>query len=245
MTTRIDEIAPDIYRLSTFVPEVAAPDGFTFNQFLIAADEPLLFHTGMRGLFPSVSEAVARVVPLARLRWIAFGHVEGDECGAMNLFLAAAPEATVAHGEVGCMTSLGDMADRPPRPLADGEVIDLGRRRVRHIDTPHVPHAWEACVLFEESTATLFCGDLFTHVGDPPPLTEQDLVGPALAAEDLFLATALTPATGPTLRRLAELEPKALAVMHGASFHGDGAAALRALADGYEARLRAAEGGAA
>lgn len=242
MTTRVDEIAPDIYRLSTFVPEVAAPDGFTFNQFLVAGDAPLLFHTGMRGLFPAVSEAVSRIVPVASLRWITFGHVEGDECGAMNLFLAAAPEATVAHGVIGCMTSLGDMADRPPRSLADGEVIDLGRRRVRHIDTPHVPHAWESRVLFEESTRTLFCGDLFTHVGDPPPLTETDIVEKALSAEDLFLATALTPATGPTIRSLAELAPTTLAVMHGSSFRGDGAAALRALADGYEARLRAAEG---
>lgn len=242
MTTRVDEIAAGIYRLSTFVPEVAAPDGFTFNQFLVSADQPLLFHTGMRALFPSVSEAVSRVVPLARVRWITFGHVEGDECGAMNLFLAAAPDASVAHGEIGCLTSLNDLADRPPRALADGEEIDLGGRRVRHIDTPHVPHGWESRVLFEETTGTLFCGDLFTHVGDPPAVTEEDIVGPALAAEDLFLATALTPQTAPTMRRLAELEPSTLAVMHGSSFRGDGGAALRALADGYEARLRKAEG---
>ena len=165
METNVDEIADGIYRLSTWVPEVAPPAGFTFNQFLIAADEPLLFHTGPRAMFPLVSEAVSRIVPVDQLRWITFGHVESDECGSMNEFLAAAPRAEVAHGGLGCMVSLNDMADRPPRPLADGEVIDLGGKRVRHIDTPHVPHAWEARVLYEETTGTLLCGDLFTHLG--------------------------------------------------------------------------------
>ena len=148
MKTSTHEIANRIYRLSTCVPD-AAPGGFTFNQFLIDADEPLLFHTGPRRMFPLVSEAVARIVSLERLRWIAFGHVESDECGAMNEFLAAAPSAEVAHGALGCMVSLDDLCDRPPRKLADGEVIDLGGKRVRHIDTPHVPHNWEARVLFE------------------------------------------------------------------------------------------------
>src|SRR5687768_259127 len=149
MTTKLDEIAPRIYRLSTYVPDVG-PTGFTFNQFLIDDAEPLLFHTGPRAMFPLVREAIERVLPLDRLRWITFGHVESDECGAMNEFLAAAPHSQVAHGAIGCMVSLDDMADRPPRPLADGEVLELGATRVRHIDTPHVPHGWEARVLYEE-----------------------------------------------------------------------------------------------
>ena len=185
MKTSTHEIADRIYRLSTCVPD-AAPGGFTFNQFLVDADEPLLFHTGPRRMFPLVSEAVARILPLERLRWIAFGHVESDECGAMNEFLAAAPRAEVAHGALGCMVSLDDLCDRPPRKLADGEVIDLGGKRVRHIDTPHVPHNWEARVLFEETTGTLFCGDLFTHAGDGPAITDADIVGPRTRGRGAF-----------------------------------------------------------
>ncbi|HET6963479.1 MAG TPA: MBL fold metallo-hydrolase, partial [Acidimicrobiales bacterium] len=157
MTTKVDEIGPDIYRLSTVVPGIG-PNGFTFNQFLLVDEEPLLFHTGHRSMFSSIRDAVERVMPLERLRWITFGHVESDECGAMNELLAAAPRSEVAHGGVGCMVSLNEMADRPPRPLADGEVIELGTKRVRHIDTPHVPHGWEARVLYEETTGTLLCG---------------------------------------------------------------------------------------
>ena len=239
MQTRTDEIADGIYRFSTFVPEVT-PDGFTFNQFLIRAEEPLLFHTGPRALFASVSQAVSRVVPLADLRWITFGHVEADECGAMNHWLAVAPRSVVAHGAVGVLVSLNDLCDRPPRALADGEVLDLGGKRVRHIDTPHVPHNWEARVLFEESTRTLLGGDLLTHVGDGPAVTEGDIVQPAQAAEEMFRATCITPATGPTIRRLADLEPTTLAVMHGSSFRGDGARALRDLAGFYEGMLRGA-----
>ena len=236
MNTRTDEIADGIFRFSTFVPG-ASPVGFTFNQFLVKAAHPLLFHTGPRALFASVSQAVARVVPLAELRWITFGHVEADECGSMNRWLSAAPRAEVAHGEVGVMVSLQDLCDRPPRALKDGEVLDLGGKRVRHLDTPHVPHNWEAGVLFEETTGTLFTGDLFTRLGDGPALTEGDIVTPALEAEDLFHATALTGATGTTLRRLATLTPTTLALMHGSSFRGDGARALNALADAYDARL--------
>lgn len=239
MTTRTHEIAERIYRISTYVPEVT-PDGFTFNQFLVDADQPLLFHTGPRGMFPLVAEAIARIVPLARLRWIAFGHVEADECGSMNQFLAAAPHAAVAHGALGCMVSLDDLCDRPPRKLADGEVIDLGGRRVRNIDTPHVPHNWEARVLFEETTGTLFCGDLLTHVGNGPALTDGDIVGPALAAENLFHATALAPATAPTIRALAALEPRTLALMHGSSTHARCRESLTQLADAYEAQRRLA-----
>jgi flavorubredoxin len=237
--TALDEIAEGIFRLSTFVPEVG-PTGFTFNQFLIRADEPLLFHTGARGLFPLVSEAISRVLPVESLRWITFGHIESDECGSMNEFLAAAPAAQVAHGLMGCLVSLDDLADRPPRPLADGEVIDLGGKRVRHLDTPHVPHGWEARVLYEETTGTLLCGDLLTQLGNGPALTDTDVVEPAGAAEDMFRASSLAPASGPTVRKLAELEPTTLAIMHGSSFNGDCVAALSALADDYDARVAAA-----
>lgn len=242
METRIDEIADSVFRLSTFVPEVAPPAGFTFNQFLILGDEPLLFHTGLRGMFPAVSAAVARIMPVERLRWVCFGHVEADECGAMNLWLAAAPRAQVAHGMTACMVSLNDMADRPPRVLRDGETIDLGGRRVRYIDTPHVPHGWEAGVLFEETAGTLLCGDLFTHLGNGPAVTDADIVGPAIAAEDAFRGTSLGPAIAPSIRKLAALGPRRLAVMHGSSFEGDAAAALGALAAFYDERLRSAMG---
>ncbi|MFH8571329.1 MBL fold metallo-hydrolase [Streptomyces sp. NPDC017993] len=243
METSVDEIADGIYRISTFIPEVAAPAGFTFNQFLVDAEEPLLFHTGMRTLFPLVSEAVGRVVPLEELRWVTFGHVEADECGAMNQFLAAAPQAEVAHGLLGCLVSLNDLADRPPRALAHEETLDLGgkqlrRRRVRHLNTPHVPHNWEARVLYEETTGTLLCGDLFTHVGNGPAVTENDLVEASLDAEGMFRQISCLTAAAETMRSLAELAPRTLAVMHGSSFHGDGAAALNALADGLEARFR-------
>ncbi len=236
----IDEIAKGIYRISTFVPEVT-PDGFTFNQFLIAADQPLLFHTGPRGMFPLVAEAVARVLPVESLRWISFGHVESDECGSMNMWLAAAPNSRVAYGALGCDISLNDMCDRPPRPLAEGEVIDLGGKRIRQISTPHVPHGWEAQVLYEETTSTLFCGDLFSQVGAAPPLTTADVVEPALAAERMFHATCLTPNTGRILRSLGDLSPHTLAIMHGQSFQGDGKAALYRLAAGYEGLSTRAE----
>jgi flavorubredoxin len=240
METRIDEIAEGIYRFSTWVPDVAQPDGFTFNQFLVDAEEPLLFHTGLRALYPLVSEAVAKVTPVDRLRWITFGHVEGDECGSMNQWLAAAPSAEVAHGAVGVAVQLNDLCDRPPRALQEGEVLDLGGKRLRQISTPHLPHGWEAQVLHEEVTGTLLCGDLFTQVGGGPALTTEDPVGAALAVDAMFGATSLSPTTGPALRGLAELAPTTLAVMHGPSFQGDGARALRGLADGYEAAAAAA-----
>jgi flavorubredoxin len=201
---------------------------------LITGDEPLLFHTGPRAMFPLVSEAVAAVVPPESLRWITFGHVESDECGSMNEWLTAAPQALVAHGAIGCMVSLNDMADRPPRPLADGEVLDLGGKRVRHIDTPHVPHAWESRLLYEETTGTLLCGDLFAHVGDGPALTDQDIIGPAVATEEMFRSSSLHPTMASVMRSLADLEPTRLAVMHGSSYSGDGGAALRGLATAYE-----------
>jgi flavorubredoxin len=234
METKIDEIADGIYRLSTWVLEVAPPAGFTFNQFLIDADEPLLFHTGPRGMFGLVAAAAGQVLPIDRLRWITFGHVESDECGSMNEWLAAAPHAEVAHGLIGCLVSLNDLADRSPRALADQEVLDLGGKRVRHIDTPHVPHAWEARVLYEETTGTLLCGDLFTHLGDGPALTSDDIVGPAMEAEAIFRASCLAPDTTSTMRRLGDLAPRTLALMHGSSYTGDGGKVLSDLADAYE-----------
>jgi flavorubredoxin len=238
METRISEIADGIYRLSTFVPAIAPPAGFTFNQFLVLGDEPLMFHTGLRKMFPLNREALSRLIPPERLRWIAYGHFEADECGAMNEWLAVAPQAQAAHGETGCLVSLNDFADRPPRVLADGEITDLGGgKRVRFIGTPHTPHGWDAGVLYEESTGTLLCGDLFTQLGDGPALTGGDVVGPAIAAEDLFKYSALNPAMGVTIRGLAKFAPRTLALMHGPSFSGDGAAALHALADDYDRRV--------
>jgi len=241
METKVSEIADGIYRLSTFVPDLAPPAGFTFNQFLVMGDEPLMFHTGLRKMFALNRDALARIMPPEKLRFIAYGHFEADECGAMNEWLSVAPRATAAHGNTGCMVSLNDFADRPPRVLNDGDVIDIGGgKRVRFIDTPHTPHGWDAGVMYEESTGTLLCGDLFTQLGDGPALTHGDVVGPAIAAEDLFRYSALNPEMGTTIRALAKLAPRTLALMHGPSFSGDGAAALRALADDYDRRMQAA-----
>jgi flavorubredoxin len=234
MDTTVDEIGTELYRLSTYVPEITA-NGFTFNQFLLTGDEPFLFHTGMRALFPSVSEAINRVIPVEKLRWISFGHIEADECGAMNLLLQSAPTAHVIAGPLAVMLSVNDLCDRPPVVVPETGVHDIGGHRLRFIATPHVPHNWEAGVWFDETTSTLLAGDLFTHVGACPALTESDIVGPALEAEELFHATGLTTTLRPTLEQLAELNPTTLALMHGSSFTGDGTAQLRALADGYAA----------
>jgi flavorubredoxin len=233
METTISEIAPDIFRLSTLVPEVA-PGGFSFNQFLVRDEQPFLYHTGMRQLYPLVSGAVSQLIELEDLRWISFSHIEADECGAMNLFLAAAPRAEVVHGPLACMVSLNDLADRPPRAITD-DVLDLGVHRMRFIATPHVPHSWESGLWFDETTKTLFAGDLFSHIGDVPPITENDIVAPALEAEAMFHSTSMSPNLVPTLEQLAGLSPTTLAVMHGSSFRGDGATQLRALAAGYAA----------
>jgi flavorubredoxin len=242
MQTQVDEIADGIYRFATFVPGVGGPAGMTFNQFLIAADEPLLFHCGQRSLFPSVSAAIRQVLPLERLRWITYSHAEADECGSLNDWLAAAPQATATQGRIGCNIWLNDAAARPPRALADGEVIDLGGKRVRHIATPHVPHSWDGSLLYEETTGTLFTSDLFTHLGNGAAVTDSDILAPAFAAETAFGFTALTPDTAPTIRKLAALAPRTLAVMHGSSFAGDGAAVLNELADWYATRLGGAIG---
>jgi flavorubredoxin len=230
MDTKTDEIADGVYRFSTAVSGIG-PDPFTFNQFLIDADAPMLFHLGHRGFFPAISAAVAKVTPLVRIRYLAFGHVEADECGALNHWLAAAPSAEVVHSRLACQVSLGDLADRPPRPLGDGEVVDLGGRKMRWIDTPHIPHGWEAGAMYDETHGTLFCGDLLTHGGDGPAITEADITGPACAMEDMFHAMTMAPATAATLRALADLSPTRLALMHGSSYRGDGGAALRQLAD--------------
>jgi flavorubredoxin len=231
--TRVDEIAPKIYRFSTFRPE----SGIVFNQFLIDDEEPLLFHTGQRWLFPSLHDAMARVTDPARLKWIAFGHYEADESGAMNDWLRVAPQAVIAHGTIGVRTSINDQADRPPKSLTDGDTLNLGTKRVRYIATPHVPHGWDAGLIYEETTKTLFCSDLFTRLGDDGVTTTSDIVAPALTMEDHGHATALTPNTAPTLRRLAELPLTTLALMHAPAYTGNGAQALNALADAYAARL--------
>lgn len=200
MQTNIHEIADGVYRLSTLVPE-AAPGGFTFNQYLLKGDEPLLFHTGARQLFPLVQDAVAKVIDVDQLRWISFGHVESDESGAVNQWLEASPQCEVLFNGLGCMVSLNDLCDRPPVPADPESTRDVGGHTLRTVPTPHVPHGWEAQVLFDETTRTLFCGDLFTSVGDWPALVhDADLIQPALEAEDLFGATALTPDTAPTIR---------------------------------------------
>ncbi len=231
--TTIHEIAPDIFRLSTHIDEVAPPAGFTFNQFLIRGDEPFLFHTGMRQLFPLVSEAVSTLIPMTDLRWISFAHVEADECGAMNQFLAAAPNAEVVHGGLAVAISLADLADRPPRAMADDEVLDIGGHRLRFLPTPHVPHNWESGLWFDETTRTLFAGDLFTQIGGGAPVSGDDMIEPSLAAEAIFHFTSLGPNVTPTVGRLAALQPTTLATMHGPSFQGDGAGQLTALAAGY------------
>ncbi|MBS1836064.1 MAG: MBL fold metallo-hydrolase [Actinobacteria bacterium] len=239
MDTQVDEIADGIYRISTFV-ELA---GLRFNQYLVDAEEPLLFHTGQRGLFPLVAEAVGRVRPVESLRWISWGHLESDESGAMNEWLGVAPAAEIAVGFLAGILSVNDLADRPPRLLGDDEVIDLGGKRIRYLPTPHVPHGWDAGVMFEETTGTLLCGDLFTQQGDGPAISDGDLIGPAMAAEDAFGATALTPLTAPTIAGLAALEPSVLALMHGPAWSGDGRSALADLAGSYAERLAAALNG--
>ncbi len=234
--TLVDEVGDGIYRFSTYLY-----DFITFNQYLVLADEPLLFHCGLRSIFEQVSDAVERIVPVSSLRWITFGHVESDESGSMNSWLAAAPNAEVAHGTIGCIVQLNDLADRPPRALAHGETMDLGGRVVRHLDTPHVPHAWEARVLYEETTGTLFGGDLFTQGGPAPALSDADLIQPAIDYENRLPYSSLGPTTVATIRDLAELAPRNIALMHGPMYTGDGRQALLDLADFYEDRIRTAQ----
>ncbi len=233
--TNVHEIANGIYRISTPLPIDVAPGGFTFNQYLVVDEEPLLFHTGPRGLFPRVRDAVARVLAPERLRWIGFSHVEADECGALNAWLAVAPHAAPLCGRVAALVSIADLADRPPRALGDGETLALGARRVTWLDTPHVPHAWECGFLWESHTRTLLCGDLFTQGGNGlPALTEADILEPSEAFRRSMDYYSHTRDGRTHLERLARLEPATLACMHGSAWRGDGAKLLRSLADSIE-----------
>lgn len=229
--TTLDEIAAGIYRISTPVDIPAIPGGFTFNQYLVVDDEPVLFHTGLRRMFPLVAEAVGKIIPLTRLRHIGYSHFEADECGAMNEFLAAAPNAAPISSKIGALTSMNDIADRPGLGLEDGERLNIGSRTLRWIDTPHIPHGWDCGVLFDESTGTLLCGDLFTQPGSKhPPVTEGDILTPSEMFREPMDYYAHGRGTGRILNGLAELQPKLLACMHGSAFRGDGAQLLRALA---------------
>jgi flavorubredoxin len=229
--TNVAEIADGIYRINTPVPPSDMPGGFSFNQYLVVDDEPLLFHTGPRKLFPQVRGGIAAVMPVERLRWVSFSHVEADECGGLNELLAMAPKALPLCGQVAALVSIGDLADRPPTAMADGEVRRLGKRRVRWLDAPHLPHGWECGFLFEETTATLFCGDLFTQPGaGEAPLTETDILGPSEAFRKAMDYYAHSPDTGALLAKLAGTRPKTLACMHGSAWKGDGAGLLGELA---------------
>jgi flavorubredoxin len=228
--TRIDEIADGIYRVHT---PVTFPNGFgfNFNQFLILDDQPLLFHTGMISLFPLVSHAVSTVVPLEKLAYVSFSHAEPDESGSLNEFLKAAPQAVALCGGIGAMIA-GDVAIRPARALQDNETLSLGKRTVRWIDAPHVPHGWDCAFLAEDTTRTLFCGDLFTMpTAEGGPVVESDLLGPAEAFRKQMDYYAHGPNTRATIERMAALKPTTLACMHGSAWRGNGEKLLRDLAN--------------
>ncbi len=227
---RIDEIAANVFRIATDVP---LPDGagFSFNQYLIAAEEPLVWHTGLRALFEPTREAIARVLDPATLRWIGFSHFEADECGALNNFLAVAPNARPLCGRIGAMVSATDYADKPPRALKDGETLDIGGARLTWYDTPHLPHGWDCGLVFDETRKLLFCGDLFTQGGGAhAPIVETDILGPSEAFRQPLDYFAHAPNTAAQLERLAALNPQTLACMHGSAWRGDGAGLLRELA---------------
>jgi flavorubredoxin len=227
--TNVHEVGDGIFRISTPV-DIAG--GFSFNQFLIVDEQPLLFHTGLRQLFPVVQEAVAHVMPVERLRYIGFSHVEADECGALNHWLEVAPRAAPLCGQVAAMVSVNDLADRPAQTLSDGELLRLGSHSVRWFDTPHLPHGWDCGYLMEEQTSTLLCGDLFTQGGaDLPAVTEADILGPSEEFRQSMDYFAHSPNAHGMLERLASTKPSTLACMHGSAWQGDGAELLRALAD--------------
>ena len=229
--TNVHEVADGIYRINTPVSLPDGPGAFNFNQYLIADDAPLLFHTGPRRLFPLVREAVNRILPADRLQYVGLSHFEADECGALNDWLALAPRAVPLCGRIAAMVSIDDVADRPPRALADGELLALGKRAVRWFDTPHLPHAWDCGLMIETTTSTFFCGDLFTQGGrGETPLTEADILGPSEAFRAPLDYFAHAPDTSAMLERLAEQQPTTLACMHGSAWRGPGAKLLRELA---------------
>lgn len=233
--TNVHEVADGICRINTPV-QFEGGVGFSFNQYLIVDDEPLLFHTGPRKMFPLVREAVASLLEVERLRYIAFSHVEADECGSLNEWLAVAPRSMPLCGTVGALVSISDLADREPRALADGEAISLGAHSMRWLDAPHLPHAWECGFLTEEKTRTLLCGDLFTKGGtDLPPITESDILGPSEAFRHGMDYFSHTKNARALLEKLASTEPTTLACMHGSAWRGDGAELLRALAEALSA----------
>jgi flavorubredoxin len=238
--TNVEEVAERIYRINTPVP-IPGAGQFNFNQYLIVDDEPLLFHTGHRQLFPVVREAIESVIPVATLRHIAFSHFEADECGGLNQLLAAAPNAQPLCSAVGAMVSIADYADRPPQVLEDGAELSLGARTIRWLDTPHLPHGWESGLIFETTTRTLFCGDLFTQGGPGKvALTSADILGPSEAFRKPMDYYSHAPTTGSMLERLAREQPTTLACMHGSAWRGDGAALLRELAATLRAQSAAA-----
>ncbi len=239
MQSTVTEIAPDTFRLSAFNPDY----GIQFNQFLVRDDEPFLMHTGLKRMFPTTLAAVRTLIDPATLRWIGYSHFEPDECGALNEWSAVAPRVQALSGFVGAMVILQDYADRPGKTLADGEVLSLGRHRLRYLATPHLPHGWDAGFFFDETEGTLFCSDLFFQPGDPEPLIADGIVARAREAIQFGRTSPLaddvpyTARTGEALARLAALAPRTLAVMHGSSYRGDGGAALRELADVLAAEL--------
>jgi len=233
--TNVHEVANGIYRINTPVT-IPGAGGFSFNQYLIVDDEPLLFHAGLRKMFPLVREAVATILPVEKLRYVTLSHTEADEAGALNEWLAAAPQAVPLCGKVAAMVSIGDLADRPPRTLDDGEVLGLGEHSVRWFDTPHLPHAWDCGFMIEEQTATLLCGDLFTQGGsDLSPVTESDILGPSEAFRQKMDYFSYTKNAREMIERLASTNPTTLACMHGSAWRGDGAGLLRSLADALNA----------
>ncbi|HEX9101245.1 MAG TPA: MBL fold metallo-hydrolase [Polyangia bacterium] len=230
--TCVDEVADGIYRIHTPVSDV--PGGFSFNQYLVRDEAPLLFHTGPRRMADLVIEAIASVLPVASLRWIGFSHYESDECGSLDRLLAAAPEAVPVCSKINTIIN-GDTFARPARALADGELLELGARRVRWLDTPHLPHGWECGYLMEEKTRTLLCGDLFTQPGsDGPAVTSGDILGPSEAFRQRMDYYSHTKNVRALMARLTALQPTTLACMHGSAWHGDGAAMLGALAESLD-----------
>jgi flavorubredoxin len=226
--TRVDEIAPDIFRISTYVADF----NLQFNQFLVKDDEPLLFETGMKQMFPLVRDAVSRIINPSLLRYISFSHFEPDECGSLNEWLAIAPRSEAVCSPVGALVFVNDAAVRPARGLNSDETIQTGKYKFRFKATPHLPHGWDAGFLFEETTRTLFCSDLLGHNGDRPPVTESDVVGLFRDTTSAFQGGPLanympyTAHTEAQIKELASLKPRLCATMHGSAFVGNGEKAL-------------------